>query len=226
MNSLKALKAIISKDLRSELRSKELLSSMLIFAVLTIIVFVFAFNPMKSVVRQVFPGMIWVCILFAGMLGLNRSFVAEKINDCITGLVLCPVDKSVIYFGKTIANLIYICIVETITIPLFAVLFNYQIPVQAIGPLVLIVFLGTLGFISAGTFLAALSANARNSEVLLPIILFPVLVPVILGAVQATSAILTGAPFSEWFSWLKIIAAFDAIFLVAPLILFEYVLEV
>lgn len=226
MNFLKGMRAVIWKDLTAEFRTKQLLSSMLIFAALTLIVFVFSFNPTKAVVRQVFPGMVWVCIIFAGMLGLNRSFVAEKQNDCLTGMLLCPVNNSAIYYGKTTANLIYMFVVEIITIPLFAVLFNYQIPVTSILPLVLITFLGTLGFMAAGTFLAALSANARSSEILLPVILFPVMVPVVLGAVQATTAILSGSQVSEWFSWLKILAAFDIIFLTIPLLLFEYTLEV
>ncbi|MHB9093573.1 MAG: heme exporter protein CcmB [Eubacteriales bacterium] len=226
MDMLKGIRAIVWKDLTAELRTKELLSSMAIFAVLTIIVFVFAFDPTKAIVRQVFPGMVWVCFIFAGILGLNRSFVSEKQNDCITGLMLCPVDRSVIYFSKMTVNLIYMGIVEIVSLPLFTVLFNYQIPVKAISPLVLIIFLGTLGFAAVGTFLAALSSNARSSEILLPVILFPVMVPVILGAVQATAAILAGSPAVEWFSWLKILAAFDAIFLVVPLVLFEYILEV
>lgn len=225
MHTLNSIRAIVVKDLVSEFRTKELLSSMLIFAVLTIIVFVFAFDPTKALVKQVFPGMVWVCFIFAGVLGLNRSFVSERANDCITGLVLCPVDRSVIYFGKMTANLIYIGIVEVITLPLFAVLFNYRIPVQAIPPLVLVIFMGTLGFTAVGTFLAALSSNTRSSEMLLPVILFPVMVPVILGAVQTTAAILSGAPAAEWVSWLKILAAFDAIFLAVPFVLFEYILE-
>ena len=226
MNMLSGIATIVWKDLASELRTKELLSSMVIFAALTIVVFVFAFDPSKSVVKQVFPGMVWVCFIFAGTLGLNRSFVSEKSNDCLTGMVMCPVDRSVIYFGKMTANLIFLTLVEVITLPLFAILFNYQVSVDYIGSLVLVIFLGTLGFIAVGTFLAALSSNARNSEVLLPIILFPIMVPVILGAVQATAAILSGSPLSEWFSWLKILAAFDAIYLVIPFLLFEYVLEV
>ncbi len=225
MHMLTGIKAIVQKDLAAEFRTRELLSSMLVFAVLTIIVFVFAFDPTKAVIRQVFPGMVWVCFIFTGVLGLNRSFVSEKTNDCITGLILCPVDRSVIYFGKMAANLIYVSIVEIVTLPLFAVLFNYRIPLQTAPALVLVIFLGTLGFTAVGTFLAALSSNARSSEVLLPVILFPVTVPVVLGAVQATAAILSGAQTAEWLSWVKILGAFDAVFLVIPFVLFEYVLD-
>jgi len=225
MHMLTGIRAIVQKDLAAEFRTRELLSSMLVFAVLTIIVFVFAFDPTKAVIRQVFPGMVWVCFIFAAVLGLNRSFVSEKTNDCITGLILCPVDRSVIYFGKLAANFIYVTIVEIVTLPLFAVLFNYEIPLQAVPALVLVIFLGTLGFTAVGTFLAALSSNARSSEVLLPVILFPVTVPVVLGAVQATAAILSGALTAEWLSWVKILGAFDAVFLVVPFVLFEYVLD-
>ena len=226
MNMLNGIRAIVQKDLAAELRTRELLSSMLVFAVLTIIVFVFAFDPTKAVISQVFPGMVWVCFIFAGVLGFNRSFVSEKTNDCITGLILCPIDRSVIYFGKMTANFIYITIVEIITLPLFAILFNYKIAPEVIPALAAVIFLGTLGFTAAGTFLAALSANARNSEVLLPVILFPVTVPVVLSAVQATAAILSGAQTADWSSWMKILGAFDAVFLVIPLVLFEYVLDV
>jgi len=225
MHMLTGIKAIVQKDLAAEFRTRELLSSMLVFAVLTIIVFVFAFDPTKAVIRQVFPGMVWVCFIFTGVLGLNRSFVSEKTNDCITGLILCPVDRSVIYFGKMAANLIYVSIVEIVTLPLFAVLFNYRIPLQTAPALVLVIFLGTLGFTAVGTFLAALSSNARSSEVLLPVILFPVTVPVVLSAVQATAAILSGAQTADWSSWMKILGAFDAVFLVIPFVLFEYVLD-
>jgi len=123
-------------------------------------------------------------------------------------------------------NFIFMAIMEIISLPVYAVLFNYQIKLSAVGPLALVIFLGTLGFIASGTFLAALSSNTRNSEILLPIILFPLIVPVVLGAVQATAAVLSGAPAADWLMWLKIIAAFDAIFLVVPFLLFEYVLEV
>lgn len=225
MSFFRGMGAVIQKDLTAEFRTKQLLSSMLIFAVLTLIVFVFSFDPTKSVVRQVFPGMIWVCIIFAGMLGLNRSFVSEKQNDCLTGMLLCPVSSNAIYYGKTASNLIYMFIVEAITIPLFAVLFNYPIPKSSIFSLILVLLLGTIGFMAAGTFLAALTANTRSSEILLPVILFPVLVPVVLGAVQATSAILSGFQISDWIAWLKILAAFDIIFLAIPFLLFEYVLE-
>ncbi|TLM99809.1 transcriptional regulator [bacterium] len=226
MDFFRKIRAIVWKDLTSEFRTKEMLSAMLIFAFLTIVIFVFAFDPSKALVKEVFPGIIWVSFIFAGILGLNRSFLTEKSNDCIMGLMLCPVDRSAIFFGKMIGNFIFMAIMEIISLPVFAVLFNYRIKFSAVAPLVIIIFLGTLGFIASGTFLAAMSSNTRNSEILLPIILFPLIVPVVLGAVQATAAILNGAPAADWLVWLKIIIAFDAIFLVVPLLLFEYVLEV
>lgn len=226
MNFLRSAGAIIQKDLTAEFRTKQLLSSMMIFAMLTLIVFIFSFDPSKVVVKQVFPGMIWVCIIFAGMLGLNRSFVSEKQNDFLIGMLLCPVSSNAIFFGKTIANLIYMFIVEIVTVPLFIILFNYKISTGTILPLVLILILGTIGFMAAGTFLAALSANTRSSEILLPVILFPIMVPVVLGAVQATSMVLTGYQVSEWLSWIKILTAFDVIFMTIPFLLFEYILEV
>lgn len=226
MDFIKKIQTIVWKDLTSEFRTKEMLSSMLIFAFLTIIIFVFAFDPSRALVKEVFPGIIWVSFIFAGILGLNRSFMSERSNDCIMGLMLCPVDRSAIFFGKMIGNFIFMAVMEIISLPIYTVLFNYKIKLAAVGPLALIIFLGTLGFIASGTFLAALSSNTRNSEILLPIILFPLIVPVVLGAVQATAAVLSGAPAADWLMWLKIITAFDAVFMVVPLLLFEYVLEV
>ena len=226
MNFFNKVRAIVWKDLTSEFRTREMLSSMLIFAFLTIIIFVFSFDPSKTLVKEVFPGIIWVSFIFSGILGLNRSFLNERSNDCLLGLMLCPVDRSAIFFGKMIGNFIFMVIMELISLPVFAILFNYQIKFSDVGALVLIIFLGTLGFIASGTFLAALAANTRNSEILLPIILFPLIVPVVLGAVRATAAVLQGAPAADWLMWLKLMSAFDAIFLVVPLVLFEYVLEV
>ena len=225
MDFVRKVSTIIWKDLTSEFRTKETLSSMVIFSFLTVTIFSFAFDPTREMIKGVFPGIIWVAFVFAGILGLNRSFLSERANDCIFGLMLCPTDRSAIYFGKMIGNFIFMSIVELISLPIFFVLFDFRME-GSILYLISVILLATIGFTAIGTFLAALSVNTRNSEILLPIILFPLIIPVLIAAVQATSTILSGGLTAEWLPWLQIIVAFDIIFLFIPALLFEYLLEV
>lgn len=225
MKFLKQIKAIVWKDLVSELRTKEMMSSMLIFSLLVIVIFAFAFDPTRETTTAVFPGMIWVAITFSAILGLNRSFVSEKYNDSMLGLMLTPSDRSVIYFGKVVVNLIFVSIMQLVTIPLFFIMFDFRWS-GSIPLLILVIFLSTLGFISVGTFLAALAANTRTSEILLPLILFPIIVPVIIAAVESTAIVLGNQSIVELNSWLMLLIAYDIIFLVVPFALFDYVLEV
>ncbi|HHW14376.1 MAG TPA: heme exporter protein CcmB [Firmicutes bacterium] len=224
MTFLNRVWAIAAKDLRAELRTKQMSSAMLIFAFLVIVIFAFAFDPTRQSLSFILPGVIWVAFFFAALLGLNRSFVGERVNDCLHGLMLAPVDRSAIYFGKVLANLIFTLVVEAIALPLFFVLFNYSLQ-GSWGVLLAIVALGTFGFIAVGTFLAALAANTRTSEILLPVILFPVAVPVVIGAVQATRAVLAGAPLADFLPWFGVLGVYGVVFLAVPFLLFEYVLE-
>lgn len=224
MSFLSRVAAIAAKDLRAELRTKQMSSAMLIFAFLVIVIFAFAFDPTRQNLSYILPGVIWVAFFFAAMLGLNRSFVAEKVNDCLHGLMLAPVDRSAIYFGKVLANLAFTLVVEAVSLPVFFVLFNYTLE----GSWLLlgaVVVLATFGFIAVGTFLAALSANTRTSEILLPVILFPVAVPVVIGAVQATRGILAGAAGGEYLPWFGVLGVYGVVFLAVPFLLFDYVLE-
>lgn len=216
--------AIAAKDLRAELRTKQMSSAMMIFAFLVIVIFAFAFDPTRQNLTFILPGVIWVAFIFAALLGLNRSFVAERINDCLHGLMLAPVDRSAIYFGKLLANLIFTLVVEAVSLPLFFVLFNYSLQ-GSWGALAGVVTLATFGFIAVGTFLSALSANTRTSEILLPVILFPVAIPVVIGAVQATRAILAGAKVAEYLPWVGVLGVYGVVFAVVPFLLFDYVLE-
>lgn len=225
MNYFNQIGTLVRKDLASELRTKEMLSSMLIFAMLTTVVFSFAFDPDTETVKKVFPGIIWVAFIFAGIMGLNRSFGGEKNNDCILGLMLCVQDRGVIYLGKTISNLVFMFIMEGITLPILFVLFDYRLK-GSLLLLIMIVVLGTWGFIAVGTFMSAMAVNTRNSEILLPIILFPLIVPVLIAAVQATGIIVNGGNWADTVNWFKIISAFNVIFTVIPWLLFDYLLEV
>ncbi len=225
MTYLGQLKVLIWKDLTAELRSKEMLNSMLIFALLTTVIFSFAFDPEADTVQKVFPGIIWVALCFAGILGLNRSFQGEKSNDCLQGLLLCTPDPGVIYLGKLVSNLLFMFILELISLPILFILFDYRMK-GSFGWLALVIVLGTWGFIALGTFLAAVAMNTKNSEILLPVILFPLLIPLLIAAVKATGLILSGGSYAAWSNWLTIIGAFDLIFTVVCWYLFDYVLEV
>lgn len=225
MGYIRRLWAIVYKDLISELRTKELFSSMFVFALLVLVVFNFAFSPgTRELQLTMAPGILWVAFTFAGALGLGRSFSLEREKECIHGLMLCPGDRGIIFLAKFLGNLLFIGTVEAITLPLFAIFFNVRI-LPILPSLVLILFLSTIGFASVGTLFAAMAAATKTREVLLPILLFPVAVPVIIAAVKSTGRILEGRPLTDVVPWLNMLLAFDVIFLVICYITFEYVVE-
>jgi len=214
--------AILWKDIQAEWRTKDIFSSMFVFVVLVTLVFNFAFELRVENVVKVAPGALWVAFTFAGVLGLNRSFILEKDKGCLEGLMLAPVDRSAIYIGKMVGNIIFIAVVELSTLPIFSALFN----VNLFQPgLLLVLLLGTVGFASVGTLFAAISVNTRAREVMLPVLLFSVSVPIIIAAVKATGVILDGAPLAEATPWLRLLVVFDVLFLAISVITFEYVLE-
>ncbi len=223
---------IAKKDLKAEFRTKQMLNSMMIFALLVIVIFSFAFGNEASIFipalgRKITdllaPGMLWIAFTFAGMLGLSRSFAGEKEEGCLEGLKLCPVDRSEIYNGKVVSNAVLMFLMEITTIPVFVVLFNYDI--KNLMGLALVVILGTIGFIFVGTLLSALTVNTRTREILLPVILFPVLIPVILSAVTATKIMLSSGGISEIAGELQILAVYDVIFFIVAQLVFEYTIE-
>ncbi len=222
--SMHPLVTIAWKDILSEFRSRETITSMLIFCVIVVVIFNFMFEPGGTLVRGMIPGILWVAITFAGILGLNRSFIYEMDQGCLLGLLLCPVDHYVLYLGKMLGNFIFMVIMEIIIIPLMIVLFNLDI-LSIILPLALIILLGTLGFAAVGTLLSAISVNTRAREILLPILLFPIAIPILLAAVKATGSLINERTFANSQSWVKILAGFDIIFLVISSLLFEYVVE-
>ena len=222
MSYLRTVMAIVWKDVQAELRTKDILSSMLVFAGLSVLIFQFAFDLRADNVRLVLPGVLWIAITFAGVLGLNRSFILEQDRGSLEGLLLAPVDRSAIYFGKLIGNLLFIFIVELLLLPLMTVLFN----VWLLSPAMLLVLaLGTLGYAAVGTLFAALSINTRAREVMLPILLFPVRVPVFVAGVQAVSRLLDGESLADIMRWVQLLVAYDAIFIAAAMLLFDYVVE-
>jgi heme exporter protein B len=224
MRELQKLAVLVWKDLLAEFRTKEMLSSMLMFALIVVVVFNFAFAPGSRATVEAGPGILWVAFTFAGVLGLHRSMVHEVERGCLHGLMLAPVDRGIIFLGKAIGNAIFIFLIELPTFVLFAVFFNIDLW-KGLDKLAAIFFLGTIGFAAVGTLLSAISVNTRTREIMLPILLFPIEVPVILSAVNATGSVLKGEGWNAISGWLKILAGFDLVFLLVCYVTFEYVLE-
>jgi heme exporter protein B len=223
MSYLRKVYAIVAKDVAAELRTREMLSSMFVFALLVILIFNFAFDLRAENQKTLAPGVLWVAIVFAGMLGLSRSFITEKDRGSLEGLLLTPVDRSAIYLGKMLGNTLFIGVVVVIILPIFIVLFNLS--AEYLPALVGVVILGIIGFSGVGTLFSAMAVHTRTREVLLPILLFPVVIPVMLASVKLTAAILDGVPFGEVQNWFSLLVGFDLIFLALSFMLFDYVME-
>ena len=214
--------AIFWKDILLELRTKEVATSILIFALLVLVIFNFALDPEAGTIRQVAPGMLWVGFTFAGVLGLNRIFATEKENSCFDGLMLCPVDRAVIYWGKLASIFTFILIIEAIITPIFLVLFNLPLFLPALA---LTIVPATIGLAAVGTLFSALAMNTRAREILLPMVFLPVVVPVIIAGVKITALVLEGRPWGDMTIWFEIMIAFDIIYLVVSALVFEFVIE-
>jgi heme exporter protein B len=213
---------ILGKDLLAELRTWEVLSSMLVFALLVTVVFSFALDPQAAEAEDLAPGLLWVAFAFAGILGFNRSFALEKDGNSLQGLMLAPLDRSGIYVAKMLGNLIFLSLVEAIVVPLYWVLHNMS---AFPWPLALIFPLATVGFVAAGTLCSAMTAGTRARDVLLPILLLPISVPLIVAAVKATGTVLIQQSVAAAAGWIRLLVACDVVFLVLSVLTFEYVIE-
>lgn len=221
---LKQIVAIIQKDLLIELRSKELLLSMSIFSFTVILIFAFAYDIGTRSAQIHVPGIIWIAFIFAGTLGLNRSFAREFENSQMQGLLLCPVNRGALYIAKLAGNVIFITIIELISLPVMIVLLGLDI-LDSIPTLLYLLLLGNIGFASVGTLFSAISLHTRSRELMLPIMLFPVTIPVILAAVKSTAFLLDNRSFAELLPWIRILISFDVIFTVVCTLLYKYVVE-
>lgn len=218
----RAVGAVAWKDLRAEMRSRELINSMVLFTFMTVMVFSLALELDKEARQTTVAGVLWVTIVFAGLIGLGRSLAAEKDRGSLDALLLTPIDRSALFFGKMIGNLLFVLVIALVLLALLTVLFN----VTLLKPLLIVVMvLGTIGFTTAGTLLSSMSVHARAREAMLPIILMPVVLPVLISAVRASVAILEGLPRDDWFPWIQLLVVADAIFLAAGYGLFDYVVE-
>jgi heme exporter protein B len=195
---------------------------MLVFSLLVILIFNFALELDAKTRATVTSGVLWVTFAFAGTLGLNRSMAIEKDRGCLDGLLLAPVDRSAIYFGKTIGNLVFMLIVEAIVLPAYSILYNTNLLKPG---LILVILLGSIGFVAVGTLLSTMAVQTRTRDVLLPILLFPVLIPVMIAAVKASSGFLQGIEMAEILPWLNMLAVYDIIFTAVAFMVFDYVVE-
>lgn len=222
LDYLRAIGAVIWKDVLAEFRSRELLSAMLVFSLLVILIFNFALELDIRTRATVASGVLWVTFAFAGTLGLNRSMAIEKDRGCLDGLLLAPVDRSAIFFGKAIGNLIFMALVELIVLPVFSVLYNMNLFHPG---LLLAVLLGSIGYVAVGTLLSSMAVHARTRDVLLPILLFPVAIPVLLAAVKASNGFLQAVEMADIWPWLNLLIVYDVIFIAVSFMVFDYVVE-
>lgn len=213
---------VLWKDLKIELRTREALSASFVFSVLVLVIFNFTMNLAADEARELGAAFLWIAFTFAGVLSLNRSFALEREENGLQGLLLAPVDRGGIYIGKFLANAVFMLATGVIVLPLFAVFFNVDIG-QRFWLLLLILVLGTVGFSSVGTLFSAIAVHTRMREVMLPLLLLPVTVPVLIAAVETTAFAL--GVRDEVSFWFKLLVVYDVVFVTAGLLTFEYVLQ-
>ncbi|MSQ12501.1 MAG: heme ABC transporter permease CcmB [Dehalococcoidia bacterium] len=219
---MSAALAIFWKDFLLEVRAKEVVTPIVVFAFLVVITFNFVFDPTPAQVASVAAGALWVSFTFAGILGLGRAFALEKERDAMDGLLLTPVSRDAIYLGKLLSTVLFMLAVEAAMLPFFTILFDLPFVLPSLW---LVMALSTLGFAAVGTVFSAMAVNTRAREVLLPVLFFPIVVPVIIAAVESTSAIYGGEGWGEFGRWIGLVAAFDAVFVVLSAALFQFVVQ-
>jgi heme exporter protein B len=219
---LKATWAVAWKDLRAELRSKETVTAMFVFALLAIMIFSFALEFDRSGREASAAGVLWATLIFAGTLGLGRSLGREKDQGCLDGLLLTPVDRSALYFGKLIGNFIFMMAVALVLLPLMSVLFD----VNFLQPMIVVVlFMGVLGYAGVGTLIASMSAYARGREVMLPILLLPIALSILIPAVRATRGLLEATAVNELVGWFRLLGGVNVLYITLAYMLFDFVVE-
>lgn len=216
--------AVLLKDLLVERRSKEGANALAFFAVLLLFLFTFALGTDPGRLRAALPGLLWIAFLLTGLLGLGRAFLVERENDCLEALILAPGDKAAVYLGKLGATVALMLVMEAAFLLAVGIFYNLDLW-GAYPRLLLVAFLGTVGFAALGTLFAAMTLHLRAREVLFPLLLLPLVVPVLLAAVRLTEAALDGAPWGGVSHWAQLLVAFDVVFTVAGLLTFELVLE-
>lgn len=221
---VRTARAVFWKDLLVERRAKEGANALAFFAILLLFLFYFALGPDRDRIRAALPGLYWLAFILAGLLGLGRAFALERENDCLDGLILAPGDKGAIYAGKVAATTALMLAMEAVFVTATGIFYNLDLW-PALPGLSLVALGGTIGFAAVGTLFAAMTAQLRAREVLLPVLLLPLAVPLLLAAVRLTDAALAGEPWAATASWWQLLLGFDLVFVVAGLLTFEFVLE-
>jgi len=217
--------AVARKDLTAERRTRANFNAVAFLGALILLLFGFSLGPDTHALRAAAPGILWLAILFSGVLAFNRSYQLELEGQALETLLMYPGGRWTLFAGKLLANLVFVLLVELVVVPAAIVL--YQVTIPAAWPMLLLVlFTGTLGFVTLGTFYAAMASRSRAREVLLPLLLFPMLVPVLVAAAEASAALLLGDPMGNAWTWIQLLMAFDVLFLAAAILAFEHVIEV
>jgi heme exporter protein B len=215
---------VARKDLVIEFRTRTAFFAALVFSLLGLCIFYFAWDSTAVSAMDLAPGVVWVIFTFSGLLGLQRSFGVEQAERAIDGLLVSPVDREAIFLGKAIANLLFVGGIQIVALPAVAIFYN--LPLAGTLPVLFgIAFLAALGLVAVGTLFSSMAVNTRLAELLLPMLSLPFFVPVVITAAQSTSRLLAGRPISEAWPWLKILVAFDIVFLTACTLAFPYTLD-
>jgi len=222
--ALQVVLVIAGKDIRAELRNRTALLSALVFAALVLVIFNFARDPTALSAAVLAPSVLWVTFALAALVAMNRGFTLERENSALDGLLLAPVPREALYLGKLLANLVFVGMVELVTLPLFILFFNVSFWHQLPG-LIGVAALATIGFVAVGTIFSAMAVRTRYAELLLPVLLLPFMVPPLIGAVQVTARLLDGRPLSEMWGWLRLLALYDVVFVTLCTLAFAAVVE-
>jgi heme exporter protein B len=220
---LRGALAVLRKDLRIEWRTRESLASMVVLGVLLVVVFSVALDPAPADAPRLAPSVLWAAFVFTGLLGVQRAFVLEREQDCLGGLLVSPLDPAALYLGKLAANVVLLAVTQALVVPLVAVFLHADVG-RSLPSLIVVLLLGNLGFAALATLFAAITVRARAREVMLPVLLLPVVVPVLIAGVKATQGVLEGG-LDAASAALGVLVAFDVIFVVAGILLFEQVIR-
>ena len=216
--------AILAKDLKTEWRAREVFTSMFVFTVLVVVVFQFTIGSNPALIREVAAGVLWVALLFATVIGLQRAVQMEGEEDCLQGVLLAVQDRSALFLAKALANVIYLVVVVGCMLPLFALWFRVDLT-ASLPALGVILALGIVGLSVLGTLFSLIVLNIRMREVMLPLLFLPVSVPLLIAAVYATGDLIDGKTLADVRDYIILIGVFDVVFLVLALLIFDYVVE-
>ncbi len=223
MRFLRQSLTVAAKDLRAELRTKEAMNASLSFALVILLLFSFAFDPTSDQTSEISGGLLWLVFAFAGALILNRSFSRELPNDCLDALIASPVSGAALFLGKALANTVLLLAIELVSLPVFGIFYDVRWTGQ-FWSLMLVIVLATWGITVVGTMFSALTVNLRLRELMLPMLVYPMIVPALMAAMQLTTTLLAGSPMADDLIWLRLLVGFDIIFTVLALTMVETVL--